>query len=71
MSAGDHTAAAERAIDVRVEDLAFAAADAIAWPVTDELRATTPLLRRMETAGGARLRAQLTVQDPLPAYRSC
>jgi len=63
---GDQTAAAEHAIDVRVEDLAFATADAIAWPVTDELRATTPLLRRLETAGGARLRQQLTSHDALP-----
>ena len=63
---GDQTAAAEHAIDVRVEDLAFATADAIAWPVTDELRATTPLLRRLETAGGARLRQQLTPHDALP-----
>ncbi|HKV49759.1 MAG TPA: macro domain-containing protein [Gemmatimonadaceae bacterium] len=64
MSPGDQTAAAH-AIEVQVEDLAFATADAIAWPVTDELGATTPLLRRMEEAGGARLRTQLTVQDPL------
>ena len=63
---GDQTAAAEHAIDVRVEDLAFATADAIAWPVTDELRATTPLLRRLETAGGARLQQQLTSHDALP-----
>jgi hypothetical protein len=66
MRPGDQTAAAEHAIDVRVEDLAFATADAIAWPVTDELRATTPLLRRLETAGGARLRQQLTSHDALP-----
>lgn len=65
MSPGDQTAAAH-AIEVQVEDLAFATADAIAWPVTDALRATTPLLRRMEEAGGPRLRSQLTVQDPLP-----
>jgi len=63
---GAQTAAAEHAIDVRVEDLAFATADAIAWPVTDELRATTTLLRRLETAGGARLRQQLTSHDALP-----
>ncbi|HXE59928.1 MAG TPA: macro domain-containing protein [Gemmatimonadaceae bacterium] len=66
MSSGDKTAAAEHAIEVQVEDLAFASADAIAWPVTDALRATTPLLRRMEEAGGARLRSQLAIQDPLP-----
>jgi len=65
VTAGDRTAAAERAIDVRVEDLAFVTADAIAWPVTDELRATTPLLRRLEEAGGSRLRQQLTAHDAL------
>lgn len=53
-------------IDVRVDDLAFATGDAIAWPVTAELRATTPLLRRLEQAGGAPLAAQLRVQEPLP-----
>lgn len=57
---------AERAIRVRVDDLAFATGDAIAWPVTAGLRATTPLLRRMETAGGTALAAQLRVQEPLP-----
>ncbi len=53
-------------IDVRVDDLVFAEGDAIAWPVTAELRATTPLLRRVEAAGGSRLAAQLRVQEPLP-----
>ena len=66
MTSGDQTAAPARAIEVRIEDLAFATADAIAWPVTDELRATTPLLRRLEAAGGARLRQQLTSHDALP-----
>ncbi|HSC33512.1 MAG TPA: macro domain-containing protein [Gemmatimonadaceae bacterium] len=65
VTAGDRTAAAERTIEVRFEDLAFVTADAIAWPVTDELRATTPLLRRLEDAGGPRLRQQLTAQDAL------
>jgi O-acetyl-ADP-ribose deacetylase (regulator of RNase III) len=53
-------------IDVRLDDLAFVAGDAIAWPVTAELRATTPLLRRVEAAAGPRLATQLRVQDPLP-----
>ena len=64
---GDRPAmTAERAIRVRVDDLAFASGDAIAWPVTAELRATTPLLRRMESAGGDALAKQLRVQEPLP-----
>jgi O-acetyl-ADP-ribose deacetylase (regulator of RNase III) len=57
---------AERAIRVRVDDLAFATGDAIAWPVTADLRATTPLLLRLATAGGEQLTSQLRVQDPLP-----
>lgn len=52
-------------IEVRVDDLAFAEADAIAWPVTAELRPTTPLLRRMEEAGGAALASQRRVHEPL------
>ena len=53
-------------IDVRMDDLAFVEGDAIAWPVSAELRATTPLLRRMEAAGGAALARQLRTSDPLP-----
>ncbi len=53
-------------IDVRVDDLAFVNGDAIAWPVSAELRATTPLLRRMEAAGGSALAAQLRHQEPRP-----
>lgn len=52
-------------IEVRVDDLAFMAADAVAWPVTAELRPTTPLLRRVEEAGGSALASQLRTQEPL------
>ncbi len=53
-------------IHVVIDDLAFASADALAWPVSAELRAMTPLLRRVETAGGRALAEQLRVQEPLP-----
>jgi O-acetyl-ADP-ribose deacetylase (regulator of RNase III) len=53
-------------IDVRVEDLAFYAGHAIIRPATATLGATTPLLRRLELAGGAALLDQLKVADPLP-----
>jgi O-acetyl-ADP-ribose deacetylase (regulator of RNase III) len=53
-------------IDVLVDDLAFAIGEAIAWPVTARLGATTPLLRRLEAAGGPMLAAQLSIQEPLP-----
>ena len=53
-------------IDVVVDDLAFVAADALAWPVSAELRATTPLLRRLEASLGTTLAEQLHVQEPLP-----
>ena len=59
-------AGAVSAIDVRVDDLVFATGDAIAWPVSAELKAVTPLLRRLEAAGGRALAAQLRVQEPLP-----
>jgi O-acetyl-ADP-ribose deacetylase (regulator of RNase III) len=52
-------------IEVRVEDLAFYAGDAIIRPATAILGATTSLLRRLETAGGPELRRQLAVSDPL------
>ena len=35
-------------IDVRVDDLAFVEADAVARPVNAELRAVTPVVRRLE-----------------------
>ena len=52
-------------IDVRVEDLAFFEGDAIIRPATALLGATTPLLRRLEIAGGPALQEQLAVAEPL------
>jgi O-acetyl-ADP-ribose deacetylase (regulator of RNase III) len=53
-------------IEVRVEDLAFYSGNAIIRPATATLGATTPLLRRLELAGGAALLDQLKVTEPLP-----
>lgn len=53
-------------IEVRVEDLAFFEGNAIIRPSTATLDATTPLLRRLEQAGGPRLLTQLRVAEPLP-----
>jgi O-acetyl-ADP-ribose deacetylase (regulator of RNase III) len=53
-------------IEVRVEDLAFFEGNAIIRPSTATLDATTPLLRRLELAGGASLLKQLRVTEPLP-----
>jgi O-acetyl-ADP-ribose deacetylase (regulator of RNase III) len=53
-------------ITVRTDDLAFVEADAIARPVNAELRATTPLMRRLEEAAGPALSRQLRrVVEPL------
>ena len=52
-------------IEVRTDDLAFVEADAIARPVDAELRATTPLMRRLELAGGEGLARHLRVNEPL------
>ena len=52
-------------IEVRTDDLAFIAADAIARPVDAELHATTPLMRRLEVAGGETLARHLRVNEPL------
>ena len=52
-------------IEVRTDDLAFVEADAIARPVDAELRATTPLMRRLELAGGQGLARHLRVNEPL------
>lgn len=52
-------------IDVRVEDLAFYAGDAIIRPATATLGATTPLLRKLELAGGPKLLDTLVVAEPL------
>jgi O-acetyl-ADP-ribose deacetylase (regulator of RNase III) len=46
-------------IEVVVDDLAFFEGEAIARPVTAELAATTPLLRRLELAGGPALERQM------------
>ena len=53
-------------IEVRVEDLAFYSGNAIIRPATATLGATTPLLRRLELAGGPALLDQLKVSEPLP-----
>ena len=52
-------------IEVRTDDLAFVAADAIARPVDAELRATTPIMRRLEVAAGEALSRLLRVNEPL------
>ena len=52
-------------IEVRTDDLAFVDADAIARPVDAELRATTPLMRRLEVAAGEGLARHLRVNEPL------
>ena len=52
-------------IEVRTDDLAFVAADAIARPVDSELRATTPLMRRLELAAGEGLAKHLRINEPL------
>ena len=52
-------------IEVRIDDLAFVACDAIARPATSRLAATTPLMRRVESTGGSAFAAHLAVQEPL------
>ena len=52
-------------IEVRIDDLAFVQCDAIARPATSRLAATTPLMRRLETAAGSGFAAHLSVQEPL------
>ena len=52
-------------IAVNVDDLAFITADAIVRPVDAELRAITPVIRRLEEAGGASLLGLLRVNAPL------
>ena len=53
-------------IEARVDDLAFFRGEAILRPVNEDLGATTPLLRRLELAGGAQLAEQLRFGEPLP-----
>jgi len=67
-SGDDEGASARQAsrISIRIDDLAFYSGSAIARPVTAELAATTPLLRRLEVAGGERLAKQLRLSEPLP-----
>jgi len=52
-------------IAVAIDDLAFVAADAVARPVNAELRAMTPVIRRLEQAAGDGLLRQLHVHEPL------
>ena len=52
-------------IAVTIDDLAFVAADAVARPVNAELRAVTPVIRRLEQSAGETLTRQLHVQHPL------
>jgi O-acetyl-ADP-ribose deacetylase (regulator of RNase III) len=52
-------------IAVTIDDLAFVDADAVARPVNAELRALTPVMRRLEHAAGDVLLRQLQVQQPL------
>ncbi len=52
-------------IAITIDDLAFVDADAVARPVNAELRALTPVMRRLEHAAGDVLLRQLHVQQPL------
>ena len=53
-------------IDVRVDDLGFYEGEAIARPVNAMLEATTPVMRRLETAAGPALQQQVRLSEPLP-----
>ncbi len=53
-------------IEVRVDDLGFYEGEAIARPVNAMLEATTPVMRRLEVAGGEALQRQMKLSDPLP-----
>jgi len=52
-------------IAITIDDLAFVPADAIARPVNAELRAVTPVIRRLEVAAGEALSRQLQAREPL------
>lgn len=54
------------AIDVKVDDLAFYEGEAIVRPVNARLGATTPVMRRLERAAGARFLDTVRVADPMP-----
>lgn len=53
-------------IDVRVDDLAFYAGEAIARPVNAMLGATTPVMRKLERAAGASFTDKVRLAEPLP-----
>jgi O-acetyl-ADP-ribose deacetylase len=53
-------------IEVRVDDLGFYEGEAIARPVNAMLEATTPVMRRLEAAGGEALQRQMRLTEPLP-----
>jgi O-acetyl-ADP-ribose deacetylase (regulator of RNase III) len=53
-------------IDVRVDDLAFYAGEAIARPVNAMLGATTPVMRKLERAAGAAFTDKARLSEPLP-----
>jgi O-acetyl-ADP-ribose deacetylase len=59
------TDSAKPRISVSLDDLAFFDGEAIVRPVNATLGATTPIIRRLEEAGGATLAQQLRVQHPL------
>ena len=56
-------------IEVRVEDLAFYAGEAIVRPATATLDATTPLLRRLEVAAGQRCATSSSSPNRSPSAR--
>src|SRR5688572_23803164 len=53
-------------IEVRVDDLAFFAGEAIARPVNDVLGATTPVMRKLERAAGTAFADKVRPWEPLP-----
>ena len=54
-------------ISVSIDDLAFVVADAVARPVDGQLRAVTPVMRRLELAAGDAFTRQLQLREPLEA----
>jgi O-acetyl-ADP-ribose deacetylase len=53
-------------IEVRVDDLGFYEGEAIARPANAMREATTPVMRRLEAAGGSALQQQMRLSEPLP-----